>query len=62
METVSIDAWVKGLSKIPKGEFTIPRVLEFTQQFPIQPETLNPYLFYAKSHYTTKFDFQKRAL
>lgn len=58
METVSIDAWVKGLSAIPKGEFTIPRVFDFTQQFPIQPETLNPYLFYAKSHYTRNLIFK----
>jgi cysteine dioxygenase len=52
MENVTIDEWVKELSGIPTKEFTIPRVLQFTQTRGIQPETLAPYLFYAKSHYT----------
>jgi cysteine dioxygenase len=58
METVPIDSWIKQLSAIPKEEFTIPRVLDFTQQFPVQPETLAPYLFYAKSHYTRNLIFK----
>lgn len=52
MEQVTIDEWVKQLSAIPTKEFTIPRVLQFTQTRAIRPETLAPYLFYAKSHYT----------
>ncbi len=52
MEHVTIDQWVKELSAIPTKEFTIPRVLQFAQTRGIQPETLAPYLFYAKSHYT----------
>jgi len=52
MENVTIDEWVKALSDIPAKEFTIPRVLQFTQTRAIRPETLAPYLFYAKSHYT----------
>jgi cysteine dioxygenase len=52
METLSIDQWVKQLCAIPESEFSIPRVFEFTAQKGIQPETLLPYLFYAKSHYT----------
>ncbi|MFZ3217958.1 MAG: cysteine dioxygenase family protein [Candidatus Acidiferrales bacterium] len=52
METVSLDEWVKQLSAIPEKQFTIPRVLEFTQRKAIQPETLAPYIFYANSHYT----------
>jgi cysteine dioxygenase len=58
MEIVPVDKWIKRLSAIPKEEFTIPRVLEFTQQFPVQPETLDPYLFYAKSHYTRNLIFK----
>lgn len=50
--TVAIDDFVKRLSTIPAQDFTIPRVLEFAQQNPVSPETLKPYLFYAKSHYT----------
>lgn len=52
MEVVSIDDWVKQLEAIPEEQFTLPRVLEFTQQKAIRPESLAPYLFYAKSHYT----------
>jgi cysteine dioxygenase len=52
METLSIDQWVKQLCAIPESDFSIPRVFEFTAQKAIQPETLSPYLFYAKSHYT----------
>jgi cysteine dioxygenase len=52
METLSIDQWVKQLCAIPESDFSIPRVFEFTAQKSIQPETLSPYLFYAKSHYT----------
>jgi cysteine dioxygenase len=52
MELVTIDDWVKHLTAIPEREFTIPRVLHFTQTHGIRPESLAPYLFYAKSHYT----------
>jgi len=52
MEMVTIDEWVKQLGAIPEKEFTIPRVLEFTERKAIQPETLAPYIFYANSHYT----------
>jgi len=52
MEVMNIDEWVKQLGAIPEKEFTIPRVLEFTQHKAIQPETLAPYIFYANSHYT----------
>jgi len=58
MEYVAIDDWVKQLSGIPKTDFTIPRVLEFTQRKGIRPETLAPYLFYAKSHYTRNLIFK----
>ena len=52
MELMTIDQWVKQLCTIPEKEFTIPRVCDFTVRKAIDPETLTPYLFYAKSHYT----------
>jgi cysteine dioxygenase len=52
MKQFTIDDWTKQLAAIPKQDFTIPRVLKFTQDNAIRPETLEPYLFYAKSHYT----------
>ena len=52
MQQLTIDEWTKQLCAIPKQDFTIPRVLKFTQEKAIRPETLAPYLFYATSHYT----------
>jgi cysteine dioxygenase len=52
MEVVSIDDWVKQLEAIPEKQFTLPGVFEFTQRKAIRRESLAPYLFYAKSHYT----------
>jgi cysteine dioxygenase len=58
MEMVTVDDFVKQLSAIPPRDFTIPRVLEFAQQRPVNPDTLAPYLFYAKSHYTRNLIFK----
>ncbi|HUO36134.1 MAG TPA: cysteine dioxygenase family protein [Candidatus Acidoferrum sp.] len=52
MEVLRVEDWVKKLASIPKQEFTIPAVLEFTRQNGVDPATLTPYLFYARSHYT----------
>jgi cysteine dioxygenase len=52
MEIVTIDEWVKQLCAIPKNDFTVPRVSDFTSKKGIQADSLKPYLFYAKSHYT----------
>jgi cysteine dioxygenase len=52
MEQLTIDEWAKQLCAIPKQDFTIPRVMKFAREKAIRPETLAPYLFYAKSHYT----------
>jgi predicted metal-dependent enzyme (double-stranded beta helix superfamily) len=58
MESLTIDDWVKQLTAIPEIDFTIQRVLHFTQSKAIRPETLAPYLFYAKSHYTRNLIFK----
>jgi cysteine dioxygenase len=49
---MTIDEWVKKLAAVPEAEFTIPRIEEFVRENLVQPETLQPYLFYAHSHYT----------
>jgi len=51
-QTMAVDDWVKQLATIPAREFTIPRVEDFTRNRLIRPETLDPYLHYARSHYT----------
>ena len=52
MQIMSIDEWVKKLCAIPEKDFSIPNVFEFTARNGIQAETLKPYMYYAKSHYT----------
>ncbi|MGB8592889.1 MAG: cysteine dioxygenase family protein [Candidatus Acidiferrales bacterium] len=51
-QLMSIDEWVKKLAAIPEREFTIPRVESFVQEHHASAESLEPYLFYARSHYT----------
>ncbi|HUJ30365.1 MAG TPA: cysteine dioxygenase family protein [Candidatus Acidoferrum sp.] len=58
MEILAIDDWVKRLGAIPARDFTIPHVLDFVQQNAVRTETLAPYLFYAKSHYTRNLVFK----
>jgi len=48
----AIDDWVQRLTAIPESDFKIPRVLEFVTNHGIDPESLEPYVYYAKSHYT----------
>jgi hypothetical protein len=48
----SIDDWVQRLTAIPESEFKIPRVLEFVTNHGIDAASLDPYVYYAKSHYT----------
>lgn len=58
MVQLTIDDWVKKLASIPENEFTIQNVCDFTAHNGIQPETLSPYLFYAKNHYTRNLIFK----
>jgi cysteine dioxygenase len=57
-QSMPIDEWVKKLAAIPEREFTIPRVEQFIQENLVLPETLKPYLFYARSHYTRNLIFK----
>ncbi len=53
MEILAIDEWVADRVKaIPQKDFTIQRVHDFALRHGIEPESVKPYLFYAKSHYT----------
>jgi cysteine dioxygenase len=49
---LAIDEWVNGLKQIPAQEFDIQHVEKFIRDNWIRTETLTPYLYYAKSHYT----------
>jgi len=52
MEVLTVEDWVQQLASIPEKEFSIPNVLDFTRRKGVRPESLAPYLFYARSHYT----------
>jgi predicted metal-dependent enzyme (double-stranded beta helix superfamily) len=55
---VSMEDWVKGLVVIHEKEFTIPRIENYLRENWIRTDTLQPYLFYAKSHYTRNLIFK----
>jgi cysteine dioxygenase len=50
--TVAVDQFVQGLARIPKVEFTVPLVARYLAQNPVEPASLQPYLFYEPTHYT----------
>lgn len=49
---LAIGEWVDKLSKIPESQFDLEVVEAFVRENYIKPESLEPYLFYARSHYT----------
>jgi len=53
-----IDEWVKRLAAIPAREFTLERVQDFLRLHAVQPETLEPYLFFSKGNYTRNLIFK----
>jgi cysteine dioxygenase len=54
----TIDEWVKRLAAIPAREFTLERVQDFLRLHAVQPETLEPYLFFSKGNYTRNLIFK----
>jgi len=55
---LTVDEWVAKLAKIPDSKFTLEDIEAFVQENYIKPETLEPYLFYARSHYTRNLIFK----
>ncbi len=51
-EALGIPEWVEALKEIPERDFTLERVEQTVRALPVRPETLAPYLFFARSHYT----------
>ena len=48
----SIHDFVAGLSAIPERDFTVPGVAHFMANNPVDPASLEKYLFYEPTHYT----------
>lgn len=58
MPQLAIDEWVNGLSAVHREDFTLPKIEKYLQQNQLRVDTLQPYLFYAKSHYTRNLVFK----
>jgi cysteine dioxygenase len=50
--TVSIQEFADGLSAVPEHEFTHAGVLDFLRSHPVDPASLEPYLYFSHEHYT----------
>ena len=48
----AIDDFVKGLCRIPDGQFTVPVVGAYMEHNAVDPASLERYLFYEATHYT----------
>src|ERR1700761_8981928 len=52
-QRVSIEDFVNGLRKLKESDFTgVEGTLEYMKANPVDPETLQPYLFWDMQHYT----------
>ena len=58
MQRLEIKEWVARLAMVPAKEFTVSRIDDFMRAHQIQPESLAPYLFYCRSHYTRNLIFK----
>jgi cysteine dioxygenase len=47
-----IDEFIAGLVRIPEREFTVPAVGRYMADNPVDPASLEKYLFYEPTHYT----------
>lgn len=58
MRLVSIDEFINGLAAIPQASFVPERVSGYVADRQIQPESLGPYMFFSRSHYTRNLVFK----
>src|SRR5262249_59831138 len=49
---VTIQEFVKRLAAAPEQEFTQARILDFLRLHPVDPASLDPYLYFSGDHYT----------
>jgi cysteine dioxygenase len=47
-----LQEFIDGLCAIAPGAFTVDRVARFTEETPVAPDSLTPYLFFEPTHYT----------
>jgi cysteine dioxygenase len=54
----TVQEFIAGLRGIAEEEFDIPRVAAYTGQNPVDPASLQPYLFFEPTHYTRNLIFK----
>jgi len=57
---IPVDAFVEGLRAIPAEAFDSERVLAYLQDNPVDPESLDPYLYFKPGAYTRNLIFKNR--
>ena len=55
---ITIADWVSGLAAIPEKDFTLKTVQDYVIHHPVQPASLEPYIFYSKGSYTRNLIFK----
>jgi cysteine dioxygenase len=55
---MDIAQWISGLAAIPEQDFTLPTVQGYVIQHPVQPASLEKYIFFSKASYTRNLIFK----
>jgi cysteine dioxygenase len=58
MKIIPMLEWVEQLAAIPARDFSIERVQSFFDAHGLQPETVEPYIFFSKGNYTRNLIFK----
>ena len=58
MHVVTVDEFVAGLRTIPEAEFSVGTVYDYVQNHSVREQSLHPFLFFSKSHYTRNLIFK----
>jgi cysteine dioxygenase len=54
----TVQEFIAGLQAIDEEKFDVPRVAAYTEQNPVDPDSLQPYLFFEPTHYTRNLIFK----
>ena len=52
LATCTVDRFVADLNRYPESRYTLPEILSFLREHPVDFESLRPYIFWDKRHYT----------
>lgn len=56
--TVPITSFIEDLRAIPAADFTLVNVLDFLRTHPVEPDSLEPYLYFKRNAYTRNLIFK----